>query len=102
VWKTGANNLIVRSVVRALTILTSFSWEQQSLSLLEMGKILGGPKLTVYWLSETLTRSAFLKQVSFTKRYSLGLKVFELGMLQAQALEFNQKNLLQRFFSLDQ
>ena len=83
---------MVRSVARALTILTSFSWEQQSLSLMEMSKILEIPKPTVYGLAATLTRAGFLKQDPFTKRYSLGLKVFELGMLQAETLEFNQKS----------
>jgi DNA-binding IclR family transcriptional regulator len=38
-----------------------------------------------------LTRSGFLKQDPFTKRYSLGLKLFELGMLQVETLELNQK-----------
>ena len=67
VSKTGADNLMVRSVARALTILTSFSWEQQSLSLMEMSKILEIPKPTVYGLVATLTRVWFPETGPFYK-----------------------------------
>jgi IclR family KDG regulon transcriptional repressor len=68
-----------RSLERALRILCAFSIETQSLSLGEISKAVDLPRPTVFRLCSTLTKYDFLKYDSTAKRYSLGLKLFELG-----------------------
>ncbi len=77
--------------MKAVKILTSFSWQYPSLSLSEMSEKLKIPKPTAHGLVATLIEAGFLKQDPTTKKYALGLSVFELGMLQAETFELNQK-----------
>ncbi len=83
--------MAIQSVMKALKILTSFSWKHPNLSLSEISEILKIPKPTAHGLVTTLVEAGFLKQDLATRKYALGLSVFELGMLQAETFELNQK-----------
>ncbi len=68
-----------RSLERALQILNAFGVEHQSLSLAQLATTLSLPRATVLRLCSTLAKYSFLRQDPETKRYSLGLRLFELG-----------------------
>jgi IclR family KDG regulon transcriptional repressor len=68
-----------RSLERALQILNAFNNERQVLTLAQLSEILSLPKATVLRLCSTLVKYGFLKQDPESKRYSLGLRLFELG-----------------------
>jgi IclR family transcriptional regulator, KDG regulon repressor len=70
-----------RSLDRALQILCSFRFDKQELSLTELSQILDLSRSTVYRLASTLVRRGFLKYDQTSKRYTLGLKLFELGSI---------------------
>jgi IclR family transcriptional regulator, KDG regulon repressor len=68
-----------RSLDRALQILSSFKVDRQNLSLTELAQVVGLSRSTVYRLASTLVRRGFLKYDRSSKRYLLGMKLFELG-----------------------
>ena len=70
-----------RSLVRALNLLSCFQFDKPELGLTELTGMSGLPKATVYRLASTLVYSGFLKYDDQTKRYSLGIKLFELGSI---------------------
>ncbi|MCX8023006.1 MAG: IclR family transcriptional regulator [Syntrophorhabdaceae bacterium] len=70
-----------RSLERALKILCAFSSERQGMTLGQLSEAVGLPKATTMRLSMTLIDHDFLRYDSQTKKYSLGLKLFELGSI---------------------
>ncbi|HEY3275027.1 MAG TPA: IclR family transcriptional regulator [Syntrophorhabdaceae bacterium] len=70
-----------RSLERALQILNAFGVEHQNLSLAQIATALSLPRATVLRLCSTLVKYSFLHQDLESKRYSLGLRLFELGSL---------------------
>jgi IclR family transcriptional regulator, KDG regulon repressor len=68
-----------RSLERALQILSAFSPERSELSLGQYAELLDLSKATILRLCSTLTKYGFLRQDQESKRYSLGLRLFELG-----------------------
>jgi DNA-binding IclR family transcriptional regulator len=70
-----------RSLERALQILITFNNERLSLPLAQLSESLSLPRATVLRLCSTLVKYGFLKQDTESKRYSLGLKLFELGSI---------------------
>src|SRR3989339_561400 len=68
-----------RSLERALQILCTFNIEMQTFTLDQLSKAVGLPKPTVFRLCSTLTTYNFLRYDSGTKKYSLGMRLFELG-----------------------
>ncbi|MHA1937114.1 MAG: IclR family transcriptional regulator [Candidatus Thorarchaeota archaeon] len=68
-----------RSLERALNILCAFSSQNSELKLTDLSQNLGLPKSTVFRLCSTLVEYDFLKYDKNQKRYSLGLKLFDLG-----------------------
>lgn len=54
--------------------------------------MLGLKKGTVQGLVRTLAQGGFLQQDEETRKYGLGLKVFELGTILAASLEINGKS----------
>jgi DNA-binding IclR family transcriptional regulator len=70
-----------RSLERALQILNTFNNERNRLTLAQLSEILSLPKATVLRLCSTLVKYGFLKQEPESKRYSLGLRLFELGSI---------------------
>lgn len=68
-----------RSLERALKILCTFHRDRQALTLSQISKILNLSKTTISRLSSTLIKYDFLQWDPYSKNYSLGLKLFELG-----------------------
>lgn len=81
----------VQSVERALKILTLFSHRQPVLGISELSRMMDLPKGTVHGLTRTLVEHGFLKQDEQTRKYRLGLKIHELGIVLSGTLELNQK-----------
>nr|WP_319488873.1 IclR family transcriptional regulator [uncultured Caproiciproducens sp.] len=78
---TSATGVIVQSVVRALDILECFDGQLVELGISEISEQMKLSKSTVYGLVNTLVAKGFLEQNLQTKRYRLGIKLFELGSL---------------------
>jgi IclR family transcriptional regulator, KDG regulon repressor len=68
-----------RSLERALHILNSFKIDGQAFSVAQLSDMLNLPRATVLRLCTTLVRYGYLMQDRDSRRYSLGLKLFELG-----------------------
>ncbi len=85
------NANIIQSVNRALQILGLFSLARPQLGITEISRALGLHKGTVQGLVRTLADQGFLEQDFSSKKYRLGSRLHELGMIQAGALEINQK-----------
>lgn len=81
----------IQSVERALKILSLFSNRCPTLGVTEISRKVGLSKGTVHGLIRTLLRQGFLHQDVATRKYRLGLKIYELGMILAGTLEINQK-----------
>jgi DNA-binding IclR family transcriptional regulator len=79
-----------QSVWRALTIISLFSRQKTQIGITEISSALGVTKGAAHSLVSTLVRGGFLRQDPETKRYKLGLKIFEIGMLQPQTQQLNQ------------
>ncbi|BBO85964.1 IclR family transcriptional regulator [Desulfosarcina ovata subsp. sediminis] len=72
-------NIHNRSLERALQILCSFTKERQALGLKEISLATALSKSTVYRLCVTLVQFDFLQYDEKKGKYSLGLKLFDLG-----------------------
>jgi len=70
-----------RSLERALQILRAFSFDVRELTLGELSGTLNLSKATVYRLASTLTTYDFLRYDERSRKYSLGLRLFELGSI---------------------
>lgn len=82
--------MTIQSVQRAITILTLFSPECPRLGITEISKLMKLPKPTVHGLVQTLIEEGFLVQDKETRKYSLGLKIYELGIFLSGTLKINQ------------
>jgi IclR family transcriptional regulator, KDG regulon repressor len=71
----------VGAVRKALEILCQFSAAHPAHSVSDLGRLLEMPKSTTYNLLRTLERYDFLRQDPADRRYRLGPRVFELGLL---------------------
>lgn len=80
----------VQSVHRAIDILYLFSHQRPRLGITEMGKLLGLSKTTIHGLVKTLVARGFLSQDPETRKYSLGLNLYELSSTLAGTLKINQ------------
>src|SRR2546427_6406909 len=77
----------IRAVERAVAILRTFSSGTPELSVSELGRAVGLHKSTVHRLLGTLEGTGFVVQDPGTKRYRLGLPLFELGSMVVSTLE---------------
>ncbi|BCS98289.1 IclR family transcriptional regulator [Desulfoluna limicola] len=82
--------MAIQSVKRAIDILSLFTPSQPSLGITEMATRMGLPKPTVHGLVQTLADEGFLSQSDETRKYSLGLRVYELGTYVTSHLRVNQ------------
>ena len=80
-----------QTVAKAMDLLNLFSLQRSELGVTEMANLLGLSKATVHGLASTLAEGGFLLQNPATKKYSLGVKLFELGLIQPSTMELNQK-----------
>ncbi|MBC8461355.1 MAG: helix-turn-helix domain-containing protein, partial [Deltaproteobacteria bacterium] len=69
----------VQSLERALDILDCFTFQNREMSLSEVVKLTKLNKTTAKRLLSNLTYRDYLQQDLNTKRYQLGLRLFELG-----------------------
>lgn len=81
----------IQSVDRALQILALFSHRSPVLGVTDISRALGLSKGTVHGLIRTLLKQGFLQQDLPSRKYRLGLKIYELGIILAGTLEINQK-----------
>ena len=81
----------VQSVKRALKLIFLFTHDSPRLGITEMSKALGLPKPTVHGLVRTLMNQGMLDQDKETRKYKLGLKIYELGIILAGSLNINQR-----------
>ena len=81
----------IQSVARALQILSLFSHNRSLLGVSEISRFMGLPKSTIHGLVSTLVSKRFLQQDTASKKYQLGFKIYELGILLSGTLEINQK-----------
>lgn len=81
----------IQSVHRALHILSLFSHRRPALGVSEISRSLSLPKGTIHGLIRTLVNQGFLSQDPETRKYRLGLKIYELGIILSGTLDINQK-----------
>ncbi|MEW6665200.1 MAG: IclR family transcriptional regulator [Thermodesulfobacteriota bacterium] len=81
----------IQSVQRAIDILSHFSLSRPSLGIADLSELMGLPRATVHGLVRTLLKNRLLQQDRETRKYRLGLKVFELGAIVGNTLEINRK-----------
>jgi IclR family KDG regulon transcriptional repressor len=74
-----ASRYHVQTLDRALNILECFSFQNKELTLSQIAKQTGLNKTTAKRLIANLTARGYLQQDSDTKRYQLGLRLFEMG-----------------------
>lgn len=84
--ETGGGAHTTRAVERACAVLSAFSSEQPRLSLAELAARVGLPKATVHRLAGELVANGFLEHRD-DGRYSLGLKLSELGAVARAELD---------------
>lgn len=81
----------IQSVKRATDIISLFSVSQSALGITQIASLLGLNKATAWGLVTTLERQGFLQQDKETLKYSIGSKLFELGMVYFEGLEINTR-----------
>ncbi len=72
-------------------MLSVFSLSKPLLGISEISRALGLKKGTVQSIVRTLMHEGFLQQDPETRKYQLGLKIYELGVILSGSLEINQK-----------
>lgn len=78
---------VVQSVDRALSILEVLSDYEDGLGITEISEKVDLHKSTVYRLLATLTYKGYIKQNPSTSKYSLSLKLFELGNKKVEKMD---------------
>lgn len=78
------------ALARGLQIITLFNDERQSLSLVEIAKLLGVSRTVPYRLLYTLESLGYLRQRKKSKRYELTPKVLELGYSYLNSMELTE------------
>lgn len=77
----------IRSVARALTIVNALAEARGELALNDIATRLSLPKSTVHGLISTLKDFDYIEQSTFTGKYRLGIRFFEVGQIVAQGWE---------------
>lgn len=83
--------MTIQSVVRATEIISLFSSSPAALGITQIATALNLNKATTWGLVTTLEQQGFLQQDPDTHKYSLGPKLFELGMVYMGSLEINAR-----------
>lgn len=82
--------MAIQSVKRALDILSFFSASNPQMGITDISRQMQLPKPTVHGLVQTLVKEGFLSQDAETRKYTLGLKIYELGTYLLGTLKINQ------------
>ncbi|HWR40992.1 MAG TPA: IclR family transcriptional regulator [Patescibacteria group bacterium] len=80
----------IQSVFRALKMMEYIAECRQEAGLTEIGRGVGLSKSTTHGLISTLERCGYIRQNPATGKYSLGLKLFELGQAYAAGLDLRE------------
>ena len=94
----------IQSVARALTIVDALAEARGELALNEIATRLSLAKSTVHGLVSTLKDFGYIEQSTFTGKYRLGIRFFEIGHIVAQGWEVRKvaaphiQKLLERLF----
>ncbi len=79
-----------RSLERALQIIDAFTEDRQSLTSVQLSEILDLSRATVLRLCTTLLNYGYLKQDRESRRYSLGMRLFEQGSIVFHSLSIRK------------
>ncbi len=82
----------VQSVTRALDILECFNGPIEELGISEISEQMGLSKSTIYGLVNTLLVKGYLEQDEKSKRYKLGIKLFELGYVVNSRMDLGKES----------
>ena len=82
--------MVTKSVVKALDILEVVCNSGTALDLHEISDALDLPSPTVYRLLQTLVQLGYARQERATRKYSAGLKIFELSQSVIAGLQFTE------------
>src|SRR3972149_6233067 len=82
-----------QAVDRALRLLSAFPRDRGDVSLSELSRSTRMDDSTVLRLLRTLERHGFVSRNPLNRRYSLGLRLFELGRVVADGLDVRWKAL---------
>jgi len=80
----------LKSVEKALSIIGSFSMDKPEISVGEFVEKLSMPKVSVYRFLRVLSKKGFINQNKHTKKYRLGLKLFEFGSIVLKNFDFRE------------
>ena len=86
----NSNGVMIRSVARAMEIVEHFN-NNKEMGLSEIAECMKLSKSTVYGLINTLVTYRYLEQNSETKKYKLGMKLFELGATVEKRLDLRNE-----------
>jgi DNA-binding IclR family transcriptional regulator len=81
----------IQSIERVGSILSLFSAQKPRWGNAEIASAVGLAKTTVSTILRTMVKIGFLSQDPETRRYTLGYRLFTLGMIAGDTLEINQK-----------
>jgi len=80
----------LKSVEKALLILEAFNINNYELSVTEISQKLSLPKVSIYRFLRVFLKRGFIIQDPQTKKYRLGIKIFELGSLVLRNMELRK------------
>ncbi|SDV48744.1 DNA-binding transcriptional regulator, IclR family [Chitinasiproducens palmae] len=75
----GEKSRVLTSVKKAATIIEAFVGGQREWTILELSRKLGMPQPTVHHFLASFRELGWITQDSATKRYRLGIKLWEIG-----------------------
>jgi len=81
----------IQSIHRAIQILKLFSLSRPNLGISEMSRLTNLNQATVQGFVRTLLKENFLQQNQETRKYQLGIALYELGIVSAGSLEITQR-----------
>lgn len=82
--------MMIQSIQRAVAALNLFSSSPQGLGVTEIASALSLNKGTAWGIITSLEQLGMLRQDPFNRKYRLGPKVYELGLIFANGLEVNR------------
>ncbi len=85
-----SDSYAVKSIDRAFQILNGFSFERTSLTLGEFNDLVGLSKPTLFRILQTLVKNRIVSYDSGSGKYSLAVRLFELGEIAISSMSLRQ------------
>jgi IclR family transcriptional regulator, KDG regulon repressor len=79
----------IKSIKRSIRILNCFTLHKKELGITELSKILNLHKSSIHRILVTLEDENILVKNQISKKYQLGMKLFELGHIVKEQIEIN-------------